>query len=302
METESLHTLDKVLSCYDILESIHLDEKVTHKLYLGKEPKKCRFCNEPNVTFEKDAHAFPEFIGNKYLLSHHECDTCNKEFGEKIETDMANFMLINHIIAGVQGKDRKIPNYQRSGVRLNSNGKHIDFKNLDVDNLNDRQFTVNLTNPAFAPIAVYKCLTKMALTLMPEEELGNFSDAFKWIKEKQHKNSNYSFYSLIAFYSYSKIQFPFITAILLKRKEQIKSGIPYFIFRLTYANFSFQIYIPLCGLDKARSYLADKMPYIPHLIDITNGFVASERIPGDFNISDRMSSNITKIEIENLDK
>src|SRR4051812_11798167 len=115
METEPLQTLNKVLSFYDILGSIHLDEKVTHKLYLGKEPKKCRFCEVANVTFEKDAHAFPEFIGNKHLLSHYECDTCNKEFGENIEADMANFMLVNHIIAGVQGKSRKVPNYQRSG-------------------------------------------------------------------------------------------------------------------------------------------------------------------------------------------
>jgi hypothetical protein len=302
MEKEPLQTFDKVLGFYDILESIHLDEKVTHKLYLGKEPRKCRFCELSDVTFEKDAHAFPEFIGNKYLLSHHECDTCNKEFGENIETDMANFMLVNHSLAGVQGKGGKIPNYQRSGVKLNSDGKHLDFKNVDVDNLNDGQFTINLTNPAFVPIAVYKCLTKMALTLMPEEELDNFSDTFKWIKEKQHKDSNYVFDSLISFYSYSRVQFPFITAILLKRKEQIKRDIPYIIFRLTYANFSFQTYIPLCRLDKVHSYPADKMLYVPHLTDIINGFMASERIWGNFNVSDRISSNMTKIEIKNLDK
>jgi hypothetical protein len=235
-------------------------------------------------------------------LTHYECDPCNKEFGENIETNMANFMLVNHIISGVQGKEREIPKYKRSTITLNSNGKHIDIKNVDVVKPNDKQFAVSLINPAFVPIAVYKCLTKMALTIMPEKELNNFSNTLKWIKEKKHDNSNYVFESLLIFYSYSKVQFPFISAILMKRKESIDNGMPNFIFRLTYANFSFQTYIPLCSLDSAHSYSFDQLLYVPNLIDITKGFMASNRTCSDFNTCEKINSNITTIEIENLDK
>lgn len=304
MDIESLRTLKQVLNYYDILESIHVDSTANQNLYLGKKLNRCRFCGEsfPEVHFENDSHALPEFIGNEYLLSYYECDECNKLFGGTIETDMANFMCVNHIISGVQGKSRKIPKYQRSGVTLNSNGKQIDIRNVDVKKLNDEQFEISLTNPSFTPVAVYKCLTKIALTLLPEEELSNFFDTFKWIREDKNQNSAYNFDSLLCIYSYSKNSFPFITATLFKRRENIQRDIPYIIFRLTYANFSFQTYIPLCSLDQGHSYHNDQLMYIPHLGDVSNGLRNSEKYYIDFNVSNKVTSNSTKLEIMKLDK
>jgi len=302
METASLQILGEVLNYYDVLESIHLDANVSQKIYLGKEPKKCRFCIEPDVTFNNDAHAFPEFISNKFLLSHHECDTCNTHFGETVETHMANFMQVSHAVSGTKGKKNKIPKYQRSGIALNSNGNHIDIKNVDVESLSDKQFAINLTNPAFVPIAVYKCLTKMALTLIPEEELLYFSNTIDWIKEKHHNNSTYTFDKLISIYSYSPNAFPFVSAILLKRKKNVQNNFPYVIFRLTYSNFSFQSYLPLCTLDQAQSYNSDQILYVPHLTDITRGLMISEKEFVDFNVTELITTNTTRLEITNLDK
>lgn len=38
----------------------------------------CRFCgaSDPSV-FRKDSHTFPEALGNKWVISRDECDTCN---------------------------------------------------------------------------------------------------------------------------------------------------------------------------------------------------------------------------------
>ena len=43
----------------------------------------CRFYGKkyPFVTFRNDAHIFPEFLANKYLVSDFECDDCNAKFG-----------------------------------------------------------------------------------------------------------------------------------------------------------------------------------------------------------------------------
>jgi hypothetical protein len=40
----------------------------------------CRFCGlgADKTKFNKDAHAIPELLGNKHLLSDSECDACNE--------------------------------------------------------------------------------------------------------------------------------------------------------------------------------------------------------------------------------
>ena len=45
------------------------------------QKRKCRFCGKsvPEVTFEKDAHAIQDALGNKLLFCLEECDTCNHD-------------------------------------------------------------------------------------------------------------------------------------------------------------------------------------------------------------------------------
>ena len=47
------------------------------KFFLGdKANRQCRFCEKrsPEVTFRKKAHAIPELLGNKSLITYYECD------------------------------------------------------------------------------------------------------------------------------------------------------------------------------------------------------------------------------------
>lgn len=306
MINESLELLNEILFDYEILKSIHIDDKIRQKFYLDEDCHICRFCRKssPHVDFKTVAHAFPELIGNRFMLSHIECDTCNNRFSKTLEAEMANFMSISHTVAGIQGKNKDIPKYKRNGTALNSDGKNIVIRNIEIDKSlefqHEKTFSVALINPAFVPIAVYKCLTKMALTLMPEQEMHTFEKTLEWINEEHHDNSKFSFESLIAIYSHTKIQFPFISAILLKRKSNVQKDIPNAVFRLTYGNFSFQIYIPLCELDKNNSYQPDQIIYIPHLIDIKKGLTISEKQYVDFNITTKIKTSVTDIEIENL--
>ena len=55
--------------------------------------KICRFCGkkEPEVTFNKIAHAIPEMLGNKQYISLSECDTCNKKFS-KYEDNLEGYL------------------------------------------------------------------------------------------------------------------------------------------------------------------------------------------------------------------
>lgn len=67
------------------------------KKYIGnKHERMCRFCGKTKgeTTFKKVAHAIPELIGNKVLISFEECDECNKIFS-KLENELANFLILN---------------------------------------------------------------------------------------------------------------------------------------------------------------------------------------------------------------
>ena len=64
--------------------------------------RKCRFCGKsmPEVTFEKDAHAIQDALGNKLLFCLEECDTCN------------------HDLAVVENQFRIIMDFRRSIFRI----------------------------------------------------------------------------------------------------------------------------------------------------------------------------------------
>ena len=71
--------------------------------------KKCRFCKKtkPEASFKRKAHTFPNFMGNKELLSLDECDECNSFFGNTIERDAAEFFLPHRALFGIEGKGGK---------------------------------------------------------------------------------------------------------------------------------------------------------------------------------------------------
>lgn len=70
----------------------------------------CRFCGlmAPNVTFEMEAHAIPECVGNKSLTTEYECDDCNQFFGLGIENDFGNWSKAQRALSGIRGK-KKVP-------------------------------------------------------------------------------------------------------------------------------------------------------------------------------------------------
>ncbi len=75
--------------------------QVRQKFYFGsKNDRRCRFCDraEPLVHFRKDAHVYPEALGNKRFFTYWECDDCNERFGGSIENDLGNFIEFERLI------------------------------------------------------------------------------------------------------------------------------------------------------------------------------------------------------------
>jgi hypothetical protein len=294
------HKLDKLTAerieflnkNYTYISTYHLNGN--EKIYLGdKENRQCRFCGKDRTqtTFDNEAHAIPEFVGNKKLIAYYECDACNTKFSTLLETHMASYMKLWHTLAQVKGK-KGVPsfktNQKKSRIDLTAEfvkiSESVDDVLTEIDEEN-KTITFNTTRPSYIPIAIYKCLTKMALTIMPEEELGKFKTTMAWINEINHEESPHNLKSLIALFTVAEGVHPywFVTTALLKRKENAPDNVPYMVFLLAYANYTFQIYLPLCQEDKRYAGGEFSMIYIPTPVDMVEGTGALERKQLDFN-------------------
>ncbi len=280
MDEQTKEILNFLEQNYTPLTTLHLNED--KKTFLGsKDNQTCRFCgkSEPDVTFRKIAHAIPEFTGNKRLFSHYECDSCNEKVSSLMESHMANYMNIWHTFSQVRGK-RGVPSFKtnakKSRVDLLETGLNIQYHEgdeiIEIDKEN-KQIKITATRATYTPIAIYKCLTKIALTIMPENELDNFKNTLAWLFEEKHDESKYHLKALFLLFSFAPgiHPFDFQSCLLLKRKDNHKDNVPYMLFLLTYSNYAFQIYLPLCEMDKKLFGKEMTIKFIPTPIDLHDG-------------------------------
>jgi len=186
------------------------------KIYIGKKnDKKCRFCNKDKTTatFKTRAHAVPEFLGNKKYLSYEECDNCNKYFSEKLEDNLDKFTKPYRTIARIKGKN-KIPTYKskdkKTWLGFESTKKELllkdvvdsGFINLEFDK---KKISMRLKFEQYIPTAVYKCLVKIALSLMSQNELPSFQKTIKWIRHEDHSKKILN--PQIVFYKFGSYKF-----------------------------------------------------------------------------------------------
>lgn len=295
-----------------------------------QKKKKCRFCHkgEPEVTFTKIAHIFPESIGNKALATLYECDTCNDHFGKTIENDYGNFFLYYHSVAGIRGK-RKIPRIKSKTGIYDSDGNFIpDFElywepidgvqgeqclkvisNIPIENRQSCPNTIQLEeiHPNCCPVGVYKALVKMAISVMPFTELPLFDHTIEWLLDT-HSNNIYSSKRLLVRYvmipGFNVTKYPHF--MLYRRKRNIW-GMPYMIFNLTYGLFSLLVEIPRDNDMNTMDISSFPFPPIPfHTSSEGSWDLSNETLAEDFkhgielhfdNIKD--ITNNTSLSIEN---
>lgn len=221
------------------------------KQYLGdKGSKICRFCGRtiPDVRFEDDAHAIPQFLGNNRLFSYHECDVCNHEFGEKIEDDFSKFLGFYRTVSQMPGKN-KVPSFKSKDTRIDVTNKI--FLQTSIKGKIDPvagEITISEPTDSFTPLGVVKCLVKMALTLMPDSEIEYFEDTIKWVKEKEYIPRG-SFNICEGFASGLPLQDIF-NYILLRKEGALNTNIPYAIYVVQFSNYVYQTYLPFCKRDQ----------------------------------------------------
>jgi transcriptional regulator, abrB family protein len=262
-------------------------------VFLGdKNNQVCRFCGRKKgeVTFKKKAHALSNLIGNNRLFSYYECDECNGNRFSKYESDFSNYMKLLHCLSQIKGK-RGIPSYK---------SRKDDFTRVDIKDcisvlqkedetaialLDKKNKIIHFKGErTYTPVNVYKCLLKMALTVMPDSELPEITNAMDFLMDRKYLKEQL----LVGYRQYAGFP-PFSTPVtmLFKRKdERVDENVPLYMFLLAYGNFAFQFQIPFCPADKFLVGKEISMPYIPTIADTIN----PQRLTGlDFSSSEKIT-------------
>jgi hypothetical protein len=227
------------------------------KTYLGtKEPRTCRYCGKsaPDVSFSKDAHAIPAFLGNRSVFSYYECNECNNDFSEYLEDHFAKMLHGVRTTLRIRGR-KTVPSYKTPkkltridvvGDRLEVSQNVIDpVADIDQDDVSAR---FGLETQPFVPLAVYKCLSKIAISVMPEAELRHFVHTIEWINDRDIANGAGTFKDAYAYRALTPGPLPdrYGWAQLFRRRHD-SFRVPYMVLVVVCMNLTFQIYIPLCS-------------------------------------------------------
>lgn len=236
------------------------------QLIIDQVDKVCRFCGRrtPEVTFSKKAHAIPELLGNKEFVLGNECDECNKFFGAKLEDELGKYIGLGRTLSQIFGK-KGVPSYKSKdgNFRIDYTEKGLIIQEVDGSNyskVSNNTITFDIVRDTYTPIAVYKSLVKMALSILPYTLLPHFEDARKWIREESHLQSNYEMNI------YANILERFVAggkpmtlhAEGWVRKENIQN-VPFFQFIVEFANYSYQIIVPC----KEKDSKCDNFEIVP---------------------------------------
>jgi len=282
---------------YELTASKRVSFNGEKEILVDSIQNKCRFCGKsyPDVKFKFDAHTIPEFLGNKSLFSKYECDTCNLKYFNRFENEMANFMLPHNAFSGIKVKRNKIPKYFQEGQpKIENNGSKIFLSNVSDTIFDDKQknnFELPIKIPAYIPDYIYRCLVKIALSIISENKLFDYKETITWLMNK-NINSNVKPFMIFSIYPYN-IQMDEISCVLLERKNESKENFPHSIFALAYKNFAFQTYLPFSQKEKLDINLKAFPFIIPTNIDLNKTYKDTRT----FNLIDLSSKEKTSEQI-----
>ncbi len=242
--------LDFYTRNYDLVSSYQLGKG--KKKHIGKKGDNCRFCgkNEPEVSFKTIAHAVPEFLGNKQLILKNECDDCNEFFSNVLENHLDKFTKPYRISAQIKGK-KKVPSHKsrdkktRFDFKPNSHSTIISpaeggYSNIDHDK---KEITYNFELEPYLPAAVYKCLVKIALSILEPGQVKNFNSTIQWIKDKDHSKKFLNPLRMLRTFIPGPKPINELIVQLFQKKDLVSTR-PHFILVLGFGNQFYQIIIP----------------------------------------------------------
>jgi hypothetical protein len=241
--------------------SLIADKKTRLSDHENDAGRVCRFCGrgKPDVTFKSDAHAVPEFLGNKTLLSMNECDACNNLFAGQYETDLASWFGPLRTISQMRGKG--IPTYkdrEQDGdvrIEMGDDGLKISIVDKDVEAAlsKDGPFVLKLPAPTptkpYVPINAAKALIKVACSLCPGSLLPEVQPAIDWLMGR----AGAKFSKFPVLFGFTPGPNPYNDGKVMLLRRKVDEPIPFLWCIVATYNYRFQFFVPFCPADKWAS-------------------------------------------------
>jgi hypothetical protein len=253
----------KLISEFEFFQTNNIEP-----IYLGEENGRCLFCNHPYSPekFKKKAHAVPEFLGNKNIFFYNECDSCNKHFGDTIERHFDNFLGIKKTFFKCRGKNGVSTtvldktDHPKQFVEFNPTFNILQISlspDTELVTLNEEtcESVIRHKKKPYNPTWVYKFLVKMALSIMPKDNVREYINLANYVitgdeipypitfDVDEHNNPTHilAIPDLLIYDEMSfsgKIPFPNSKVFLFQKNE---SDMEYYIFSFCIGNYCLQI-------------------------------------------------------------
>jgi len=257
---------------YEQIAHYFLDEQ-RYQFIGSNANRKCRYCGAlPPAPFGDTSHALPAFIGNTSLIANDECDDCNTFFGGTIDDSLGKLLLPLRTMLLIGGRN-KVPTHKMNGgsfrLEYDKTSKGLAIKDtlsspVLQENLENRTISADLTTQPYVPVRLLKCLTKMALAIMPEADLVHCARPLEWIRGANDEQGLEDVREGMTFLSFLPIVFPRPMASLFKRTT-LDHPMPAYIFCVGVASLLLQSYLPLCSLDDLWSGRQIASPRLGHV-------------------------------------
>ncbi|TBC25602.1 hypothetical protein ELH33_33035 (plasmid) [Rhizobium ruizarguesonis] len=252
---------------YDVLAQ-ELCEPGIAARFLGNR-QRCRFCgatDKGSFGGPRNAHTFPEALGNRTLFSLDECKACNQRFSvyeDALCKAIGPYLTLGGIEEkrGVRQTGRSAgSSYIKHSVK--DGRRHIEVRSegnaLDVLGINPATGEMHLRTPIegdmFVPLYAYKALMRIALSIMPEAELENFAGSLRSLQTLDGAPPSGS--QQVGF-SFSHVgNAPPALAGALLRRRSASDFTPYMIAIFTAGNVCFQIWLRSDHQDKGLPEVA----------------------------------------------
>jgi len=223
---------------------------------LYKKSRICKYCGKSmsnGATFHNEAHAIPESLGNKTIISADECDACNDFFSNTIDKDIFEYLKLFRVLYGQKGKIG-IPKlkFKNNTVVTHDGKKAIIIQNIhgndDKIDLSRDNFKIPLEfNEKINFMNIYRSLVKYVLAVIPNDEIINFTETVKWIMNIKNNGDILNLPSVAAKIDLNNYyEQPIL--MIYKRKTNDKS-LPYMYAELRITNFIFVYIIPFSNKD-----------------------------------------------------
>lgn len=222
--------------------------------------RRCRFCGKgaPDVTFRQKAHAVPEFLGNKSLISMNECDQCNTFLADRYEDHLSKWFGPMRTISQIAGKGG-VPTYkdkdrdQGGRVRIEMGDEGLHFTIVDADLMSQLSkggpiaFTLPVDTPSqpYVPIRAAMALVKTGCSVCPPGELSACAPAIDWLMGRL--SAHVSMFPVL--YAFTPGPNPYADGKVMLLRRKSDEPMPYLWGIIATANYRFQFFLPFCPKD-----------------------------------------------------